>query len=78
MRSIFLKKTLDSCEFRVSIPKARLKKCREFAQLPIIDKVRPTDQKMLFIEGKTTLLGPEKNMDNVIEAFAKVMQNSVK
>ena len=77
MRSIS-KKTLDYCEFRVSISKARLKKCREFAQLPIIDKVRPADKKMLFIEGKTTLLGPEKNMDNVIEAFAKVMQNSVR
>lgn len=46
--------------------------------MPIIDKVRPADKKMLFIEGKTTLLGPEKNMDNVIEAFAKVMQNSVR
>ena len=46
--------------------------------MPIIDKVRPADKKMLFIERKTTLLGPEKNMNNVIEAFAKVMQNSVR
>ena len=40
--------------FESPLFKDRLKKCREFVQLPIIDKVRPTEKKMLFLEGKTT------------------------
>jgi perosamine synthetase len=73
-----LEEHINSEAFRKSFSQARLKKYRESLQMPIIDNIRPGGKEKLSIEGKTAFLGPKKDMDDILEAFAKVTKNTDK
>lgn len=73
-----LEEHLNSQAFQASFSKARLKMYRESLHLPIIDNVKPTGKQKLSIEGKTAFLGPKSDMDDIVEAFAKVAKNTDK
>lgn len=70
-----LQEHLNSATFRKSFSKARLKKYRESSQLPIIDNIRPDGKEVLSIEGKIAFLGLKNDINDILEAFVKVMKN---
>ena len=70
-----MEKYLSSQVFRKSFSKARLKKYRESLQLPIIDNNRPDGKEILSIKGKIGVLGPTKDINDILEAFVKVTKN---
>jgi len=67
-----LEESLNSQVFRASFSKARLKKYRESSHLPIIGNIRRSGKGKLSIEGEIAFLGPRKDIDDIVEAFAKV------
>ncbi len=71
-----LEEHLNSDAFRASFSKARLKKYREsLLRLPIMDNVSPSGKEMLSMDSKIAFLERKKDMDDIIEAFAKVARN---
>ena len=70
-----LEEHLSSRAFGASFSKARLKKYRESLNFPVMDNIRPSGKERLSIDGKTAFLGPEKDIDDMIEAFDKVAKN---
>jgi dTDP-4-amino-4,6-dideoxygalactose transaminase len=71
-----LEEHLNSDAFRVSFSKARLKEYREsLLRLPVMDNVEPSGKEMLSMDSKIALLERKKDMDDIIEAFAKVAKN---
>jgi perosamine synthetase len=71
-----LEEHLNSDAFRASFSKARLKKYREsLLRLPIMDNISPSGKEMLSMDSKIAFLEGKKDMDDIIEAFAKVAQN---
>jgi dTDP-4-amino-4,6-dideoxygalactose transaminase len=75
-REGMLQEHLNSRAFAASFSKARLKMYRESLHLPIIDSSRPGGKERLSIEGKIAFLGSKKDMDDIVEAFAKVAKNT--
>ena len=74
-----LEEHLNSDAFRASFSKARLKKYREsLLRLPIMDNISPSGKEMLSMDSKIAFLEGKKDMDDIIEAFAKVAQNTDK
>jgi perosamine synthetase len=71
-----LEEHLNSDAFKASFTKARLKKYREsLKRLPVMDNLKPSGKEMLTMDSKIAFLEPKKDMDDIIEAFAKVAQN---
>ena len=71
-----LEEHLNSDAFRASFSKARLKKYREsLLRLPVMDNVNPSGKEMLTMDSKIAFLERKKDMDDIIEAFAKVARN---
>jgi dTDP-4-amino-4,6-dideoxygalactose transaminase len=73
-----LEEHLNSQAFSASFSKARLKMYRESLRLPIIDSIRPGGKEKLSIEGKIAFLGSRNDIDDIVEAFAKVAKNADK
>jgi perosamine synthetase len=74
-----LEEHLNSDAFRASFSKARLKKYREsLLRMPIMDNINPSGKEMLSMDSKIAFLEGKKDMDDIIEAFAKVAQNTDK
>lgn len=73
-----LQEHLNSRAFASTFSKARLKMYRESLHLPIIDSIRPGGKEKLSMEGKIVFLGSRNDMDDVVEAFAKVAKNADK
>ena len=69
---------LNSPGFHASFSKARLKMYRESLRLPIIDNIRPSGKERLSIESKIAFLGLRNDIDDIVEAFAKVAKNANK
>ncbi len=56
--------------------KARLDKYRQsLRKMPVIDNIKPSDKEKLEIDSKIVLLQPREEMDQIVEAFAKVARN---
>lgn len=70
-----LEEHLSSHAFEASFSKARLKKYRESLHFPAMDNITPSRKERLSMEGKTAFLGTKKDIDDIIEAFAKVTKN---
>ncbi len=66
---------LDSNGYQAAFSKARLQKYRESLRLPVMDNLVPTDKEVLSFAGRTDFLGSRKEMDEIVEAFAKVVAN---
>jgi len=73
-----LEEHLNSPAFQTSFSKARLKMYRESLRLPMIDNVRPSGKERLSMESKIAFLGPRNEIDDIVEAFAKVAKNAGK
>ena len=74
-----LEEHLNSRGFSVSFSKARLEKYRQsLSNLPVMDNKTPSKKEMLSMDGKIAFLGTQKDMDDIIEAIAKVAKNSDK
>jgi len=73
-----LQEHLNSAAFQGSFSKARLKMYRESLRLPIIDNVRPSGKERLSIDSKIAFLGSGNDIDDIVEAFAKVAKNADK
>ena len=58
------------CE--VSFSKARLKKYRKFLYLPMKDYVGPVGGERLSTEGKGLFPGPMNELEDIVEAFARL------
>ena len=43
--------------------------------MPIIDNIRPDGNEKLSIEGEIAFLGPTKDIDDILEAFIKIIKN---
>jgi dTDP-4-amino-4,6-dideoxygalactose transaminase len=71
-----LEEHLNSAAFQTSFSEARLKMYRESLRLPIIDNVRPSGKERLSIESKIAFLGSGNDIDDIVEAFAKVVKNA--
>ncbi|MFH1717841.1 MAG: DegT/DnrJ/EryC1/StrS family aminotransferase [Planctomycetota bacterium] len=74
-REGMLEEHLGSRAFEASFSKARLKKYRKSLRLPIIDSVGSSGKERLSMEGKIAFLGPQRDMDDIVEAFAKVAKS---
>jgi len=61
-----------------SFSKARLKEYRRSLRFPVMDNTPPTDKEMLSVDSKIALLGSRKDMEGIVEAFAKVAKNTDK
>ncbi|MFZ2149523.1 MAG: DegT/DnrJ/EryC1/StrS family aminotransferase [Sedimentisphaerales bacterium] len=70
-----LEEHLNSDAFKASFSQARLKKYRESLHLPVMDNLKPGGKEMLSIDSKIAFLEGKKDMDDIIEAFAKVARN---
>jgi len=71
-----LEEHLNSEAFKASFSGARIKKYRESLQgLPVMDNLKPGGKEMLSIDSKIAFLEGERDMDDIIEAFAKVARN---
>lgn len=70
-----LEEHLSSHAFEASFSKARLKKYRESLHFPAMDNITTSRKERLSMEGKTAFLGTKKDIDDIIEAFAKVTKN---
>ncbi len=71
-----LEEHLNSDAFKGSFSQARLKEYREsLLRLPVMDNVEPCGKEMLSVDSKIAFLEGKKDMDDIIEAFAKVAQN---
>ena len=68
-----LEEHLNSRAFEVSFSEARLKKYRESLRLAVMDG--GSEEEMLSMDSKIILLGSRKGMDDIVEAFAKVLRN---
>ena len=66
---------LNSAAFRASFSKARLDKYKESLSLPVMDNQKPSEKEMLSIDSKIAFLEKKKDMDGIVEAFAKVTKN---
>jgi len=74
-----LQEHLNSHAFQAAFSKARLEKYREsLSHLPVMDNVTPSKKEMLSMDSKIVLLGPRKDVDDIVEAIAKVAKNSDK
>jgi len=73
-----LEEHLNSDAFRASFSRARLKKYRESLRFPVMDNLKPCGKEMLSMDSKIALLGSRKDIDDIIEAFAKVAKNTDK
>jgi dTDP-4-amino-4,6-dideoxygalactose transaminase len=73
-----LEEHLNSDAFQTSFSKTRLKKYRDSLHFPVMDNLRPSGKEMLSMDSKIALLGSKKDMDDIIEAFAKVAKNTDK
>ncbi len=47
-------------------------------RFPVMDNTPPTDKEMLSVDSKIALLGSKKDMEGIVEAFAKVAKNTNK
>jgi len=74
-REGMLEEHLNSDAFAASFSKARLKKYRESLRLPVMDNLRPSGKERLSMESKVVFLASKKDMDGIVEAFAKVTRN---
>jgi len=71
-----LEEHLNSHAFQVSFSEARLKKYREsLRHLPVMDNLTPSGKEMLSMDSKIMFLQPKKDIDDIVEAFAKVTKN---
>jgi dTDP-4-amino-4,6-dideoxygalactose transaminase len=66
---------LDSRGYQVAFSKARLQKYRESLRLPVMDNPAPGDKEVLSFAGRTAFVGSQRDMDDIVEAFAKVARN---
>lgn len=74
-----LEEHLNSRGFGVSFSKGRLEKYRQsLTNLPVMDNKTPGKKEMLSMDSKIAFLGSKKDMDDIIEAIAKVAKNSDK
>lgn len=73
-----LEEHLNSDAFQTSFSKTRLKKYRDSLHFPVMDNLSPSGKEMLSMDSKIALLGSKKDMDDIIEAFAKVAKNTDK
>jgi len=74
-----LQEHLNSHAFQAAFSKARLEKYREsLSHLPVMDNVTPSKKEMLSMDSKIVLLGSGKDMDDIVEAVAKVAKNTDK
>ena len=74
-----LQEHLNSHAFQAAFSKARLEKYREsLSHLPVMDNVTPSKKEMLSMDSKIILLSPRKDVDDIVEAVAKVAQNTDK
>jgi len=73
-----LEEHLNSRAFQTSFSQARLKMYRESLRLPMIDNVRPGGKERLTMESKIAFLGSRNDIDDIVEAFAKVAKNAGK
>jgi perosamine synthetase len=72
-REGMLEEHLNSHAFEASFSKPRLKKYRESLRFAVMDG--GSEKEMLSIDSKIILLGSRKDMDEIVEAFAKVARN---
>ena len=71
-----LQEHLNSHAFQVSFSEARLKKYREsLRHLPVMDNLTSSGKEMLSMDSKIVFLQPKKDIDDIVEAFAKVTKN---
>ena len=73
-----LEEHLNSPAFQTSFSKARLKMYRESLRLPMIDNTGPSGKERLTLESKIAFLGPRNDIDDIVNAFAKVAKNAGK
>ena len=73
-----LEEHLNSDAFQASFSKYRLKRYRKSLRFPVMDNLKPSGKEMLSMDSKTALLGSRKDMNDIIEAFAKVTKNTNK
>ena len=71
-----LEEHLNSPAFQTSFSKARLKMYRESLRLPMIDNTGPSGKERLTLESKIAFLGPRNDIDDIVNAFAKVAKNA--
>ena len=73
-----LEEHLNSPAFQTSFSKARLKMYRESLRLPMIDNTGPSGKERLTLESKIAFLGPKNDIDDIVDAFAKVAKGAGK
>lgn len=74
-REGMLQAHLDSDGFQRVFSKAKLKHYKESLNLPVMDGHIETKKEMLYGDTKIVLLGKRREIDQIIEAFHKVVRN---
>ena len=74
-REGMLREHLDSPAFRNAFSRARLQKYRESLHLPVMDNKHANTRERLSLDSKIPFLVSRRDMDEIIEAFAKVAKN---
>jgi dTDP-4-amino-4,6-dideoxygalactose transaminase len=78
-REGMLEEHLNSRGFAAAFSKSRLEKYREsLKKLEVMDNKKPGSKEMLSLDSKIAFLGTKKDMDDIVEAIAKVAKNSEK